>query len=167
MVVAVFALDRQARWFRHRRRDDRTDRRRWILVEREDRTQVGDDGARQRQPVRFGTRMRLLMRQNAAAKWFQLDDPQEALPDAVMAADRVDELVTVDIEAGTGLPAQDAVRQPLLEEAGGPSVLVVLWGVGRMHLARDQTHDVMRILPVIAPLVRRADDVIRRCHNLG
>jgi hypothetical protein len=36
-----------------------------------------------------------------------------------------------------------------------------------MHFARDQAHDVVRILPVIAPLVRGADDVIGRRQYLG
>ena len=166
VVIAVFACDRQARWLGQRGGDDRTDQRRWILVEREDRTQVGDHRPGERQPVRLGARVGLLVRQNAAAKWLQLDDPQEPTPDAFVAADRVNELVAVDVKAGTRFPAQDAIRQPLLEEAGGPRVLVVFLGVGRTHLARDQAHDVVRILPVIATLLHRADDVIGRGHHL-
>src|SRR6266851_8131148 len=129
--ITVFTRDRQARWLGHGWRDDRTNRRRWVLIEREDRAQVRHDRAREREPVRLGPRVRLLVGQDATAKWFQFDNPQDAPPHACLTADRVDELMAVDVEAGTRLPAQDAVRQPLLKEAGGPSVLVVLRRIGR------------------------------------
>jgi len=39
--------------------------------------------------------------------------------------------------------------------------------VARPHLARDQPHDIAGILPVVAPLIVRSDDVVGRSYDLG
>src|SRR5436853_51615 len=97
---------------------------RWgILAEREDWAKVGHDRARERQPVRLGARVRLLVRKDAPSKRFELDHPEDPLPLPLPAIGGVDKSVTVDMETGTRFPVQDAVREPLSEEGGRPRVL--------------------------------------------
>jgi hypothetical protein len=39
--------------------------------------------------------------------------------------------------------------------------------VGRPHLPRDQPDDIEGMLPIVAPLIVRSDDVVRRSNDLG
>ena len=70
--------------------------------------------------------MRLLVGQDRAAKGFEFDDTHDPQPRARLPADRIDELVAVDVETRARLTTQDPVGQPLAEEGRRARVLVVL-----------------------------------------
>src|SRR5205807_9402962 len=100
------------------------------------------------------------------AKGLEFDDAHDAEPRARLVAERIDELVAIDVQTRPYLTPEDAIRQPIAEEGRRARVLVVLRGVGRTHLSSDEPHHVVRVLLVIALLVGGADDVVRRRDDL-
>src|SRR6202165_63586 len=96
--------------------------------------------------------MGLLVGQDPAAKRFELDDAHDTEPRARVAADRIDELVSVDVETRACLTPKDPLRKPLTEESRCARVFVVLRRVRRMHVTSDQGDHVGRVLLVTATL---------------
>ena len=90
----------------------------------------------------------------------KLDDPQDAASGVHQARGRIDKLVTVEIEARARLATQDSLAKPLAEKAGRPRVLVVIGGIRKPDLTRDQADNIVRVLLVVAQLVPRRDHIV-------
>ena len=143
-----------------------------VGVQAKDLAQVRLRGPREQQPVLLGAGHRLFVRVDVAlAEPLQPAAAHE--PAARVLAAGVAEDLVIDVDGRLRLLGQHAFLPPVLEEARGARVAVVLVVVARLLAVELQADEVGRVLLVelvlklgVDHVIRRADDVRQRADVL-